>query len=108
MLPLQSSPDYQLTIKIMQRGVRVEKYILQEYAERSEVRLNTNIPTIVDQEYPFMRANIDAKIIGQNVIVEAKSTKAPDPMSSITGRPCFFPKETIDSSEASSVNPTTR
>ena len=24
-----------------------------------------------------MRANIDAKIIGQNVIVEAKSTKAP-------------------------------
>ncbi len=61
----------------MQRGVRVEKYILQEYAERSEVELNTNIPTIVDQEYQFMRANIDAKVIGQNVIVEAKSTKAP-------------------------------
>ena len=28
----------------MQRGVRVEKYILQEYSERSEVELNTNIP----------------------------------------------------------------
>jgi putative phage-type endonuclease len=61
----------------MQRGVRVEKYILQEYAERSEVQLNTNIPTIVDKTYPFMRANIDAKVIGQNVVVEAKSTKAP-------------------------------
>ena len=61
----------------MQRGVRVEKYILQEYAERSEVRLNTNIPTIVDQEYPFMRANIDAKVVSQNVVIEAKSTKAP-------------------------------
>ena len=56
----------------MQRGVRVEKYILQEYSERSEVELNTNIPTIVDKQYPFMRANIDA-----NVVVEAKSTKAP-------------------------------
>lgn len=60
----------------MQRGVRVEKYILQEYSERSEVELNTNIPTIVDKTYPFMRANIDAKVIGQNVVVEAKSTKA--------------------------------
>ena len=61
----------------MQRGVRVEKYILQEYAERNEVQLNTNIPTIVDQECPFMRANIDAKVVGQNVVIEAKSTKAP-------------------------------
>ena len=61
----------------MQRGVRVEKYILQEYAERSEVQLNTNIPTIVDKQYPFMRANIDAKVIDANVIVEVKSTKAP-------------------------------
>jgi len=61
----------------MQRGVRVEKYILQEYAEQSEVQINTNIPTIVDKQYQFMRANIDAKVIGANVIVEAKSTKAP-------------------------------
>ena len=63
--------------KDMQRGVHVEKYILQEYAERSEVQLNTNVPTIIDKEYPFMRANIDAMVIGRNVIVEAKSTKAP-------------------------------
>ncbi len=61
----------------MQRGVRVEKYILQEYAERSEVQLATNIPTIVDKQYPFMRANIDAMVVGQNVVIEAKSTKAP-------------------------------
>lgn len=61
----------------MQRGVRVEKYILQEYAERSEVQLATNIPTIIDKQYPFMRANIDAMVFGQNVVIEAKSTKAP-------------------------------
>ena len=61
----------------MQRGVRVEKYILQEYSERSEVQLDANIPTIVDKEYPFMRANIDAMVVDQNVVVEAKSTKAP-------------------------------
>jgi putative phage-type endonuclease len=61
----------------MQRGVRVEKYILQEYAEHSEVQLDANIPTIVDKQYPFMRANIDAMVVGQNVVIEAKSTKAP-------------------------------
>ena len=75
----KTSPElaYEEMNEDMQRGVRVEKYILQEYSERSKVQLNTNVPTIVDKEYPFMRANIDAKVIGQNVIVEAKSTKAP-------------------------------
>ena len=61
----------------MKRGVRVEKYILQEYAERNEVDLVSNIPTIVDKEHPFMRANIDARIKDQNILIEAKSTKAP-------------------------------
>jgi len=61
----------------LKRGIRVEKYILQEYSERSEVQLNTNVPTIIDPQYPFMRANIDARRLDGNVIIEAKSTKAP-------------------------------
>lgn len=61
----------------LQRGIRAEKYILQEYAERNEVRLDINIPTVVDKQYPFMRANIDAMVAGSNIVVEAKSTKAP-------------------------------
>lgn len=61
----------------LQRGIRAEKYILQEYAERNEVRLDINVPTIIDKQYPFMRANIDAMVAGGNVVVEAKSTKAP-------------------------------
>ena len=75
----KTSPELNLDepTEDMQRGVRVEKYILQEYAERNEVQLDSNIPTIVDKEYPFMRANIDAKVVGQNVVIEAKSTKAP-------------------------------
>ena len=61
----------------MQRGIRVEKYILQEYSERSEVQLDTNVATIIDPQYPFMRAKIDARQLDGNVIIEAKSTKAP-------------------------------
>jgi len=61
----------------MKRGIRAERYILEEYVDRSGETLETNIATIVDKQYPFMRANIDAKIKDQNVIIEAKSTKSP-------------------------------
>ncbi len=61
----------------LKRGARVEKYILQEYCEVNGLELETNLPPFIDPEYPFMRGNVDAKIVGENVIVEAKSTKCP-------------------------------
>jgi putative phage-type endonuclease len=61
----------------LKRGIRVEKYILQEYSENTGEKIETNLPTFVDKEHSFMRGNFDAKIVGQNVLVEAKSTKAP-------------------------------
>jgi predicted phage-related endonuclease len=59
------------------RGIRVEKYILQEYSENTNTEIETNLPPLIDRNYPFMRGNTDAKIVGQNILVEAKSTKAP-------------------------------
>ena len=32
----------------MKRSIRVEKYILQEYSERNEVHLYSDIPIIID------------------------------------------------------------
>lgn len=61
----------------MKRGIRAERYVLEEYVERTGEVVETNIPTIINQRYPFMRANIDGRIRGENVIIEAKSTKAP-------------------------------
>ena len=61
----------------LKRGARVEKYILQEYCEVNNCAIETNLPPFIDPEYPFMRGNIDARVIGENVIVEAKSTKCP-------------------------------
>ena len=61
----------------LKRGVRVEKYILQEYSEVNNCSLETNLAPVIDPKYPFMRGNIDAKVVGENVIVEAKSTKCP-------------------------------
>lgn len=61
----------------MARGNRAEKYVLEEYAEREGVELVTELETVLHPDYPFMRGNLDAKIKDQNVVVEAKSTKAP-------------------------------
>ena len=61
----------------LKRGKRVERYILQEYCEVNACKLEVNLPTVIHPEYTFMRGNIDAKVVGQNVIVEAKSTKSP-------------------------------
>ena len=61
----------------LKRGKRVERYILQEYCEVNDCAVEVNLPTVIHPEYPFMRGNIDARVVGQNVIVEAKSTKCP-------------------------------
>ncbi len=61
----------------LKRGARVEKYILQEYCEVNNCSLETNLPPFIDPKYPFMRGNVDAKVVDENVIVEAKSTKCP-------------------------------
>jgi len=61
----------------LKRGARVEKYILQEYCEVNNCSLEINLAPVIDLKYPFMRGNIDAKVVGENVIVEAKSTKSP-------------------------------
>jgi putative phage-type endonuclease len=61
----------------LKRGKRVERYILQEYCEANDCKLEVNLPAVIHPEYAFMRGNMDAKVVGQNVIVEAKSTKSP-------------------------------
>ena len=73
------SPEvmYEEEGKDLKRGKRVERYILQEYCEANDCKLEVNLPAVIHPEYAFMRGNIDAKVVGQNVIVEAKSTKCP-------------------------------
>lgn len=61
--------------KILKRGRRAEKYILEEYAERNEEILETDLPMLIDAHYPFLIGHVDAKVKDQNVIVEAKSTR---------------------------------
>jgi len=73
------NPDviYEEESEDLKRGKRVERYILQEYCEANDCKLEVNLPAVIHPEYAFMRGNMDARVVGQNVIVEAKSTKCP-------------------------------
>ena len=61
----------------MKRGFKAEKYVLEDYVDHTGSTIQTNLETIIHPDYPFMRANVDARLVDENVIVEAKSTKAP-------------------------------
>jgi putative phage-type endonuclease len=56
------------------RGKRAESYVLDTYEADTGNSLIRNHDTIHDKEYPFLFANIDAKLDKTNIIVEAKTT----------------------------------
>ena len=59
--------------KNLARGRKLEKYILEEYSDQHEVELDTSLPFIQSKELPYLIGNIDARVKGENVLVEAKS-----------------------------------
>ena len=59
--------------EVLKRGKRLEKYILEEYAERNNVELDTENLNIVHPTISYLIGTIDARVKGQNVLVEAKS-----------------------------------
>lgn len=60
----------------MARGRRAERYVLETYIENTGYTLEVNLPTLTHPKYSFMKGNIDARVKGQNIIVEAKSSKS--------------------------------
>ena len=55
------------------RGKRMEKYIIEEYEERTNNKVTTNVETIYHPDYPFIYANIDGIIAEDKIVIEAKS-----------------------------------
>jgi predicted phage-related endonuclease len=60
----------------LKRGIRVEKYILQEYSENTNTEIETNLPPLIDIKYPFMRGNADGhccRLIKSSIMVNLDS-----------------------------------
>lgn len=87
--PLTDVLDFDPTDDLS-RGTRAEKYILEEYMDRNQVQLQTNVPLITHNKYPFMKANVDAINVDDKVIIEAKSTKSPKKLWDKNGIPEYY------------------
>lgn len=59
--------------KNLVRGRKLEKYILEDYADHNDVELDMSSSFVQSTEFPFLIGNIDAKVKNKNVLVEAKS-----------------------------------
>lgn len=66
--------------KHLKRGRRLERYILEEYAEDKKVGIKTDLPVFRDKDFPFLIGHIDGEVKeidsakdDKKVYVEAKS-----------------------------------
>jgi putative phage-type endonuclease len=59
----------------MERGRKLEEYVLKEYSDRNSTELEIGLEMERDKQYSCLIAHYDAKIKDRNVIVEAKSSK---------------------------------
>lgn len=59
----------------MERGKKLEEYVLKEYSDRNAAELEIGLGMDRDKHYPCLIAHYDAKVRDRNVIVEAKTSK---------------------------------
>jgi putative phage-type endonuclease len=71
--PIPEDIDLSKQQNRLKRGKRLEKYILEEYAERTNQVLEEG-KEIIHPDYPFLKGNIDAYVKDDFIIVEAKSS----------------------------------
>ncbi len=57
----------------MEWGNIMEPVIIQHFERATELNCITGLETFVHPEYPYMRANVDAKIIGEDALLECKT-----------------------------------
>lgn len=58
----------------MRIGRDLEDYVAQRFEEATEKKVRRKNAMMVSKEFPFMLANIDREIVGENAILECKTT----------------------------------
>lgn len=57
----------------LKRGRKLEKYILEEYAEDKGITIETDLSQYKDEQYPFLVGHLDGKVKDRKIFIEAKS-----------------------------------
>lgn len=70
--PIAETPDN----NAMWWGRELEPLVAKRFAELTGKEVRNDNAIIIDKEYPFFYANIDRKIVGENAILECKTTNS--------------------------------
>lgn len=60
--------------EILRQGRDLEEYVAKRFCEATGKKVRRNNFMMVDNEYPFMIADIDREIVGEKAILECKTT----------------------------------
>lgn len=58
----------------MRQGRDLEEYVAQRFTEQTGLKVRRENHILVNDEHPFMHANIDRRITGENIGLECKTT----------------------------------
>lgn len=67
---LEETPDNEA----MRLGRDLEEYVAKRFTEATGKRVRRKNAIIVNQRYPFAHANVDRVVVGENAILECKTT----------------------------------
>lgn len=60
--------------EILRQGRDLEDYVAKRFTEATGKKVRRNNFMMVDTEYPFLLADIDREVVGENAILECKTT----------------------------------
>lgn len=61
--------------EIMRLGRDLEDYVAQRFTEKTGKKVKNNHYMLRSKEYPFMLADLDRMVIGENAVLECKTTR---------------------------------
>jgi putative phage-type endonuclease len=66
-------PQDSVDNQFIEWGNRLESVIIEKFEDLTGIKCATGLDTFIHPTYTYMRANIDAKLIGENAILECKT-----------------------------------
>lgn len=60
--------------EVLRQGRDLEDYVARRFTEETGKKVRRNNFMMVDEEYPYLLADIDRDVVGENVILECKTT----------------------------------
>jgi putative phage-type endonuclease len=69
-------PREEVTSEAAKVGTYLEEYVARRFTEETGKKVRRVNDTLFHKQYPFLGANLDRRVIGENAILEAKTTTA--------------------------------